>query len=185
MHDAQIVELYWNRDERAITESDSHYGAYCRRIAMNILSSYEDSEECVNDTWCRTWDNVPPQRPDSLAAFFGRIIRNLSISRYRASHAKKRFDGVAILLSELDDCVPSSMSVTQAVEGKVLTGIIDRWLDSLTKEDRVLFVRRYWYSDAINVLASECGVTQNQMAQRMMKLRRDLRTTLEKEGFDV
>ena len=185
MLDAQIVELYWNRDERAIAESDAHYGAYCRRIAMNILSSREDSEECVNDTWHRTWDNVPPQRPNSLAAFFGRIVRNLSISRYRKNHAMKRYDGITILLSELDDCIPAHGSVTQAVEGKLLTEIIDRWLARLLREDRVLFVRRYWNGEAIKSLAKECGVTQNQMAQRMMRLRRDLKSALEQEGYDL
>jgi len=185
MHDSQIVELYWNRDERAITESDNHYGRYCRHIAMNILSSYEDSEECVNDTWYRTWDNVPPQRPDSLAAFFGRIVRNLSISRYRANRAKKRFDGLTVLLSELDDCVPTSESVTLAVEGRLLTEIIDNWLEHLPKEDRVLFLRRYWFGEAVNALAKESGVTQNRMAQRMMRLRRDLKSALETEGFNV
>ena len=185
MQDSEIVELYWNRDERAIAESDSHYGAYCRHIAMNILSSREDSEECVNDTWHRTWDNVPPQRPSSLSAFFGRIVRNLSISRYRAYHAKKRFDGITILLSELDDCVPAHGSIAQATEGRLLTEIIDQWLAGLTKEDRVLFIRRYWFGEAVNALANECGVRQNQIAQRMLRLRRELKSALEQEGFDV
>ena len=185
MQDVQIIELYWNRDERAIAESNNHYGAYCRRIAMSILSSREDAEECVNDTWHRTWDSVPPQRPASLAAFFGRIIRNLSISRYRANHAKKRFDGITSLLSELDDCIPAHGSVTQEMEGKLLSEIIDRWLFRLPKDDRVLFIRRYWFGEAVTALAKECGVTQNQMAQRMMRLRRDLKSTLEQEGIEV
>ena len=185
MQDVQIIELYWIRDERAITESDRSYGAYCRKIAMNILCSHEDAEECVNDTWHRTWDSIPPQRPNSLAAFFGRIVRNLSISRFRANHAQKRFDGITILLSELDDCVPVDDSVTQEFEGKMLSETIDRWLAQLPKDDRVLFVRRYWFYDAINALAREYGCTQNQMAQRMMRLRKGLKSALEQEGIDL
>ena len=185
MQDAQIVELYWNRDERAISESDVHYGAYCRRIATNILTNNEDAEETVNDTWYRTWENVPPQRPASLSAFFGRIVRNLSISRYRANHAQKRYNGVTVLLSELDDCVPSNVSISQALEGKLLAETIDRWLTGIPADDRILFLRRYWFGDAVNVLAKECGVTQNQMAQRMLRLRRNLKSLLEQEGIDV
>jgi len=185
MQDEQIVALYWNRDEDAITESDRHYGAYCRRIAMNILSSHEDSEECVNDTWHRTWENVPPQKPNSLAAFFGRIVRNLSISRYRANRAKKRFDGITLLLSELDDCVPSHDSTERASEGRLISEAIDQWLSRLPKDDRVLFVRRYWFCEAVNTFAKEFGATQNQIAQRMLRLRRDLRSALEREGIYV
>ena len=185
MQDAQIVELYWNRDERAITESDIHYGAYCRRIAASILPSKEDAEECVNDTWHRTWNCVPPQRPNSLAAFFGRIIRNLSISRFRANRAQKRFGGLSVLLSELDECVPSNESVEREIEGKLLAEVVDSWLAGLLPDDRVLFLRRYWFGDAVNALAKECGATQNQMAQRMLRLRKDLKSKLEQEGFDV
>ena len=185
MQDTQIIELYWNRDESAITESDKYYGAYCRKIAMNILNNHEDAEECVSDTWFRTWENIPPQRPNILAAFFGRIIRNLSISRYRAGHAKKRYDGITILLSELDDCVPSKDSTAQAMEEKLLTETIDNWLALLPKDDRVLFLRRYWFGEAVNALAKECGITQNQMAQRMLRLRKDLKLTLEKEGIQA
>jgi RNA polymerase sigma-70 factor (ECF subfamily) len=185
MQDAAIIELYWNRDEQAISESDRQYGSYCRRIALNILKSHEDSEECVNDTWYRSWDNIPPQRPTSLAAFFGRIVRNLSISRYRANHAKKRFDGITLLLSELEDCVPSNASVTKAVDDRLLTDAIDNWLALLSKDDRVLFVRRYWLGDAVNTLAKENGCTQNQMAQRMLRLRKALKAALEQEGINV
>ena len=185
MQDSKIVELYWDRDERAIAESDTHYGVYCRHIAMNILSSREDSEECVTDTWYRTWNNVPPQKPTSLAAFFGRIVRNLSISRFRANRAKKRFDGMTVLLSELNDCIPSRESVTDSAEGNMLSGAIDRWLSGLEKDDRALFIRRYWFGEAVNVLSKECGVTQNQMAQRMLRLRKGLKQALEQEEIRV
>ena len=111
MEDAQIIEMYWLRDEGAIRETDSKYGAFCQRIAMNILGSFEDCEECVSDTYGRCWDTMPPQRPGSLRAYLGTIIRNLSISRYRASRAQKRFGGAEVLLSELSDCVPAPENI--------------------------------------------------------------------------
>jgi len=185
MTDVQIIDLYWNRDEDAIMQSDLKYGSYCRKIAYNILCSIEDTNECVNDTWFRTWENIPPQRPNSLSAFFGRIIRNLSISRYRANHAKKRYDGITTLLSELEDCIPSNISTEKTVELKLLTEIIEKWLTTLSKDDRALFLRRYWYGDAVKTLAKECGTSENQTAKRMFRLRNDLKTVLEQEGIDV
>jgi len=185
MTDIQIVDLYWNRDENAIAQSDLKYGSYCRKIAYNILCNIEDTNECVNDTWFRTWENIPPQRPDSLSAFFGRIIRNLSISRYRTNHAKKRYDGITTLLSELEDCIPSKSSTEKTVELKLLTEIIEKWLTNLSKDDRALFLRRYWYGDAVKNLAKECGTSENQMAKRMYRLRNDLKAVLEQEGIDV
>ena len=185
MTDGQIVDLYWDRDESAITHSDIKYGSYCRKIAFNILSNNEDADECVNDTWLRTWENVPPQKPDSLSAFFGRIIRNLSISRYRANRAKKRYDGITILLSELEDCVPAGNLTELKAESNLLTEMIEKWLARISKDDRVLFLRRYWFGDAVKALAKECGMTENQMAQRMLRLRKDLKSVLEQEGIDV
>ena len=181
MLDAEIVNLYWDRNELAIEMSDKHYGHFCRKIAMNILSSHEDSEECVNDTWYQTWETVPPQRPNSLAAYFGRITRNLSISRFRANRAKKRYDGITLLLSELEDCVPSHTTVEQDIEEKHLAEIISEWMAVLPADDRVLFMRRYWFGDEVKALAKECGVTQNQMAQRMLRLRKSLKAKLEQE----
>lgn len=120
--------------------------------------------------------------PDSLRAFLGRITRNLSVSRFRANRAEKRYTGMEQMLSELNDCVPSSDNVKQAIETEQLSGIISGWLDSLPADDCALFVRRYWHGDAVKTLAKECGVTQNQMAQRMLRLRKSLREALEAEG---
>jgi len=185
MTDTQIIDLYWSRDESAIMQSDVKYGAYCRKIAMNILSNFEDTEECVNDTWLNSWESIPPQKPESLSAYFGRIIRNLSISRFRTNRAKKRYDGITILLSELDDCVPSNNQTEKVIEGKILTEIIERWLTQLSKDDRVLFMRRYWFGDTIKTLANECGQTENHMAQKMFRLRNNLKLVLEQEGIIV
>lgn len=182
MEDSQIIKLYYNRNEQAITESDRKYGPLCRRISLNILSIKEDAEECVNDTWFAAWKRMPPDRPRALGAFFGRITRNLSISRWRACHAKKRYHGMDVLLSELDDCVPAVDNVEQAIDQKELTELLNAWLDSLKHDDYVLFVRRYWYGDAVNALASEWGLYPNQISQRLLRLRKKLKAYLEKEG---
>lgn len=183
MEDAGIIELYHARDERAITESDRKYGAFCRAVALNLLSVREDAEECVNDTWHAAWNRMPPALPQSLKAFLGRITRNLSISRFRAGHAQKRYDGMELLLSELDDCVPDAHGVEEAVEGQILSDLISCWLDRLSTDDRTLFLRRYWYGESVKELARLWSCTPNKMAQRMLVLRRDLKDYLEKEGI--
>lgn len=184
MEDPAIIELYWARDEDAITQTDRKYGPLCRSLAYNILSDREDSEECVNDTWHRAWDTMPPQRPDSLRAYLGRIVRNLSISRLRRRTARKRGSGLELMLSELSDCVPDPHSPEQETDARELAAIISRWLRTREQEERVLFVRRYWYGEAVSDLARQWGATPNQMAKRMFKLRQSLKQTLEQEGFE-
>ncbi len=185
MEDAQIIELYWQRDEDAIRCTDDKYGAFCHRIAMNILHSYQDSEECVNDTYGRCWDTMPPQRPRSLRAYLGTIIRNFSISRYRSAHAQKRFGGAEVLLSELEECVPAPESVQRTADANALGELISDWLEELETESRVLFIRRYWNGDAVKLLAEEAGVRPNVLTKRLHRLRDGLRRYLEKEGVTV
>ncbi|MCL2122427.1 MAG: RNA polymerase sigma factor [Clostridiales bacterium] len=185
MQDYQIVDLYWERDERAIKESEANYGKYCRSISINLLNNQEDAEECVNDTWLSAWNSIPPNRPTALSAFFGRIVRNLSISRFRANRAGKRYDGITVMLSELDDCVPSTVSVSETMENGQITQVIESWLNLQSKDDRALFIRRYWHGEAVVSLAKESNVTQNQMAQRMLRLRQSLKKALEKEEISL
>jgi len=182
--DLAIVELYHSRDERAIAESDKKYGALCRAIALRLLGFREDAEECVNDTWHAAWDTMPPERPQALGAFLGRITRNLSISRWRRDHAQKRYDGMQVLLSELEDCVPAPGTVEGALERQQLAQAISTWLDGLEREDRRLFIRRYWYGDPVKALAAERGMAANALSQRLLRLRKDLRAFLESEGVE-
>ena len=177
MEDVQIIDLYWLRDERAIGETDAKYGSFCHRIAMNILHSFQDSEECVSDAYGRCWDTMPPQRPESLRAYLGAILRNLSISRYRAAHAQKRFGGAEVLLSELADCVPSPDNVQRSVEAEELGELIARWLRKLEREDR--------NGDGVKELAEELGVRPNALTKRLLRLREALRRELEREGVSV
>lgn len=185
MEDIQIIDLYWQRNEQAIEETGKKYGNFCHRIAMNILHNFQDSEECVSDAYGRCWDTMPPQRPMSLRAYLGAILRNLSISRCRAAHAMKRFGGAELLLSELEDCIPSPDNVQRSVEAAELSGLIARWLRGLEREDRALFIRRYWNGDSVKELAGELGVRPNALTKRLLRLREALRRSLEKEGVCV
>ena len=181
MEDAQIVSLYWARSEDAIRETDAKYGAFCRALAGNILGSREDAEECVNDTWHHAWNAMPEERPSLLRAWLGRVVRNLAIDRWRGSRAQKRYDGMELLLSELEDCVPARETVEERIEAAELGRVISAWLAALPEDDAALFVRRYWNGDALNALARERGVASAKLAQRMYRLRLSLKTTLERE----
>ena len=185
MEDGAIVELYWQRNEQAITASDEKYGGLCRRLSRNILDSVQDAEECVNDTWHRAWMTMPPQRPASLRAYLARIARNLSIDRWRAMRSQKRGEGMEALVLELEDCVPAVQSAEAEFEAKETAAAIDRWLDTLSREDRMAFVRRYWYGERVDALAGQCGCTPKQMAGRLFRLRNGLRRALEREGVSL
>ena len=183
MEDAQIVSLYWARSEDAIRETDAKYGAFCRTLAGNILGVCEDAEECVNDAYHHAWRSMPEEQPSLLRAWLGKVVRNLALDRWRSSRAQKRYDGMELLLSELEDCVPARETVEESVEAAELGRIISAWLAALPEKDALLFVRRYWNGDALNVLAKERGVPPAKLAQRMYRLRLGLKTTLEKEGI--
>ncbi|MBR5381170.1 MAG: RNA polymerase sigma factor [Oscillospiraceae bacterium] len=185
MDDAAIIDLYFARSEDAIGETDRKYGVFCRCVAQSLLTLREDAEECVNDTYHAAWNAMPPERPASLKAFLGRITRNLAVARWRKSHAQKRFAGMDALLSELGDCLPSREDTEGAVERRALSDCLDKWLRALSPDERALFIRRYWYGDAVKELAKECGVGENGMAQRLRRLRARLKAALEEGGFTV
>lgn len=184
MDDKQIIQLYFDRDPAAIAETAQKYGTYCHRIASNLLSR-EDSEECVNDAYHSAWLHIPPDVPRSLKAFLGRIVRNLSISRFRANNAQKRSLGVDVLLSELEDCIPSAENVDDAIAARELSGLISSWLDTLSADDRALFVLRYWHGDAVSELAKKCGCTPNALSLRLRRLRQGLQHYLEAKGVSL
>lgn len=185
MEDERIIELFNARDESAIVESELKYGAYCRGIAQNLLGVREDAEECVSDTWHAAWESIPPERPRSLKTYLGRIVRNISISRWRREHAQKRFADMDVLLSELDECVPDGFDTEREVERRALGESISRWLDTLPERERALFVRRFWYGESVTELAREERCTPPQLTQRLRRLRLKLKAHLEKEGADL
>ena len=185
LQDEQIVGLYWNRDPDAIAQTDLKYGAFCMRIAKNILRDLSDAEECVNDTYLKVWDSIPPQRPSAFSAFLGRIIRNLALDRYRYYHAQKRQCQMETLLSELETCIPDAERVEDHLELQVLTAAISDFLQKLSKEKRIMFVQRYWYGESIQEIAKRFGTSEGQIKSALFRLRAGLRRTLEKEGILV
>ena len=185
MEDGNIIDLYFQRDQQAITETASKYGGYCCRVAENVLGCPEDTEEIVNDTWLSAWHDIPPSRPDCLRAYLGRLTRNLAISRYRLFHTKKRYAGMEALLSELEEVLPGGKDPEEEFENKELARLLRDWVDSLEAEESQLFVRRYWHGVPVKELAREAGITQNAMTQRLMRLRRSLRERLEHEGVEL
>lgn len=182
MEDKTIIQLYWARSSEAIPATDAKYGAQCRGLSARILQNSEDAEECVNDTWLRAWNTMPPQFPSSLRAYLLKIVRNLSIDRWRAERSQKRGGGAAELVLELEDCLPPAPSAEEVTEARAAVEVIDRWLDELEVEDRVIFLKRYWYGIAVKEIARQFSCTQSHMAKRLFRLRNSLRTTLEREG---
>ena len=184
MEDTKIIDLFWARQETAIVETDRKYGNYCRSIAMHILSNQEDTEECVNDTWMKAWECMPPQRPDILSAFLGKITRNLSISRYRMTHAKKRGSGeMDLLLNELEECLPSAQSVEQEVESRETAQAINRFLYGIERESRNIFIRRYFYADSVKEIAERFEISESKVKSQLFRMRNRLKEHLEKEGI--
>jgi len=186
MTDIEIIDLYWARSESAIYETAQQYNGFCTSISMNILNNRQDAEECVNDTFLRVWNAIPPQRPTVFSSFLGRITRNLSLDRYKARKAKKRSsDETALLLSELEDCIPSNKNVEDEVETRILEEAIDRFLTAAGKNDRVFFVRRYWFADSITEIAQRFSVTESKVKTSLFRTRQKLRIYLEKEGIMI
>lgn len=186
MEDREIVELYWRRDDRAVAETDAKYGPYCRAIAGRILETREDAEECVNDTWLRAWNAMPPRRPAVLSAFLGRITRNLSLSRYRAARRDKRGGGeTALALSELEECLPGGVEPEKAWDARRLAECLDAFLRGLPEEERALFLGRYWYLYSAAELARRFGLREGAVRTRLYRCRKRLRAYLEEEGITV
>ena len=174
MEDCDIIELYWQRDQSAIAETSEKYGGFLWSIAWNVLRSHGDAEECVNDTYLRTWNAIPPARPSAFRAWLGRITRNLSLDRWKQSRAEKRGgNGMEVLLGELDQCIPAPHGTEQALEDREIAGLISAFLRTLPQEPRLMFLRRYWYGQEVQALARAWGVSPNQMAKRLQRLRKD------------
>ena len=186
MEDSKIIDLYWARKEQALAETDEKYGSYCRTIARNILRNFEDTEECVSDTWLHAWNSMPPQRPGILSAFLGRITRNLSFDRCKYQQAAKRGGGaLPLALDELGECIPASGRVEHELEQKELAAAIDRFLRTLPEKDCNLFLRRYWYVDSISVIADRYGMKENTVKSILFRTREKLRKFLGEEGIAV
>ena len=182
MEDKSIIELYFQRDEKAITESQNKYGSYCRAVAHNILHSKEDTEECVNDTWLRSWNSMPPDKPNRLSVYFGRITRNLAIDRYRKQQSMKHGGGqIAICLDELSECIGESTSVEDTV---ALKDLLSKFLLSLPEKNRHIFLFRYWYMMPVSDIADHYEMTSDAVKMLLSRTRKKLEDYLKKEGSE-
>ena len=186
MEDGMIIDLYWARSQQAIAESEKKYGPYCHTIARRILDQEEDAEECVNDTWLRAWNAMPPQRPGILSAFFGKLTRNLSLDRWRRNKAAKRGgDQVEIAFHELEDCLPDFRRPDEELEAGETAALISAFLHRQSETDRALFVRRYFHLEQMNDLADRFGMSVGQVKSRLHRMRGKLKVELEREGVAV
>lgn len=183
MKDSEILDLYWARDERALTETQRTYGAYCHSIAWHILYDNEDADECVNDTWFRAWKAIPPGRPGKLALFLGTITRNISLDRWKGKRAEKRGGGVvAVALDELAECVPDGHDTEALIEAEELQRVLNSFLHTLSEKDCNVFLRRYWYAEEYSEIAERYGLKLNTVKTSLFRTRGRLKEYLQKEG---
>ena len=183
LDDRNIIELYMNRDERAIDETAEKYGAYCEKIAYNILSDKFDAEECVNDTYLRTWNSIPPTLPRTLSAFLAKITRNIAIDRYKTKHAEKRTN-VSISLDELSECV-GERDFSDQIEIAAIGSAISRFLYGESEMNRRIFVRRYFFEDSISDIANFYRISESKVKTSLHRTRERLAKFLEKEGVYI
>ena len=186
MQDQEIIELYFARNEQAIIESSDKYGYYCTSIALNILQNMQDAEECVNDTWLRAWDSIPPARPNYLQLYLGSITRHISLDRFRSQKAVKRGGGELVLaLDEVRDVIASDADVPTQVAEQEFSEIFNRFLWSLSERDCNVFLRRYYYLDPIALIAKRYGLSVSNVQKILSRTRAKLRAYLEKEGYAI
>ena len=180
MNDQEIIAMYFARDEQAIRETDARYGKTCMQVSMNILRSRPDAEECVNDTYLKTWDSIPPARPASLCAFVCRIVRNLSLNRLQELTAAKRRRDLTVSLEELEDCIPMPDEESSALAEELAV-----FLRTEGEIDRALFVGRYWFACGVEELARRTGLTKRAVHMRIFRTRERLRAYLTERGYSV
>lgn len=183
MDDKTIVALYWERSEAAIEQSAQKYGKYCYRIADNILHNHEDNEECVNDTWVRAWNAMPPERPTVLQAFLGKITRNLALDRYGFDHANKRGSETQQIADEYWQCIPDDSP--SLADQTTLHAAINGFLATLPDRTRIVFLQRYWYMCTVEQIAGETGLSPANVKVMLHRTRRSFKEYLEKEGIDI
>lgn len=183
MSDQAIIDLYWKRDQNAISETEKAYGNYCHTIAFNILTNREDAAECVNDTWFKAWQAIPPARPRYFSAWLAKITRNLSLQRLQSRNAQKRGGGQAeIVIHELDDVIANS-NPAENTEARELAAVISEYLLSLSQEKRLLFIGRYFYFHSIRELSRHVGLRENNINTLLYRIRQELKKYLQERGY--
>ncbi|MGM9660299.1 MAG: RNA polymerase sigma factor [Faecousia sp.] len=183
MKDHEIIDLFFERSEQAITELIDKYGAAIKNVASNILKDAQDVEECTNDTCLTVWNRIPPKRPKYLGAYSCRIARNICLNRYHANTAEKRNSFYDAALEELEETIPALSTVESEYDARELTQYLNRFLKGLSQDDRFLFLRRYWYGDGISQIAQAMGITPHAASVRLFRLRQKLQNYLQSEGM--
>ena len=186
MEDSAIVQLYWNRNETAISQTEQKYGTYLMKIAYNILEDREDSQESVNDTYLAAWNSIPPHKPGVLSTYLGKLTRRISIDLFRRKNSQKRGGGeYALALEELKDCVRGGTDPEQETQAKMLAQAIADFLENQSAQTRQVFVGRYYYMDPVKEIARYCRISESKTKILLYRARQALREHLEKEGFDL
>ena len=186
MEDAEIVDLYWQRDQQAIAETDKKYGAYFRGLALSVLGNEQDSEECVSDAYMKLWETIPPQKPAKLGAFTARIVRNIALNTLTRLSALKRGGGEGSTpFDEIAQCLPSAESTERTVESRELARVIERFLGTLGREKQLIFMKRYWYFESVSDIAREMDISESKVKMSLKRTRDRLREFLGKEGVEI
>ena len=184
IEDEKIIDLFFNRSEKAIQELDIKYGKVCHKLSYNILNNKQDAEECVNDAYLGAWNAIPPTRPNPLLSYIVKIVRNISLKIYWRKEAAKRSSHYTIALEEIEACIAAPNTVEAEIEAKELARIIEAFLDTLTTENRVIFMRRYWFSDSYKDIAEVVGLSEKNVSVRLTRIREKMKQYLiEREVF--
>lgn len=184
IEDRKIIELFFRRSEQAIRELDEKYGNVCRRLSHNIVNSRQDAEECVNDAYLGAWNTIPPVDPSPLLTYICKIVRNISLKTYWKKEASKRSSTYTIAMEEIEACIADPNTVETEIEVRELVRIIESFLDTLTAENRVIFMRRYWFSDSCKDIAQFVGLTEKNISVRLTRIRKKMKDYLaEREVF--
>ena len=184
MDDSKIIDLFYARSEQAIMELSTKYGAVCSKVAKNILNNSHDAEECVNDAYLGAWNAIPPAKPNPLLTYVCKIVRNISLKIYWRKEAAKRSSHYTIALEEIEACIADTHTVEAEIETRELARIIESFLDTLTTENRVIFMRRYWFSDSYKDIAEFVGLSEKNISVRLTRIREKMKQYLiEREVF--
>lgn len=185
MDDQKIIELFFARSEAGIKELDDKYGRYFRDLSYGILNNRQDAEECVNDAYIGVWNAIPPNTPNPLITFVCKIVRNISINRYNANKAQKIYSEYYVSLEELGDIITDNRTVADEIAEEELIRLIEEFLDMQTKENRVIFMRRYWFSDSYEMIEKRVGISKKTVSVRLTRMRKHLKAFLKERGIEV
>lgn len=178
MEDQEILELFFSRSEQAIRELDDKYGTVCHSLSYHILNNRQDAEECVSDAYLGMWNAIPPARPRPLLAYLCKVVRNLSVMRYHANRAAKRNGSFDVALEELEHCLAAQGAVEEHLEEQELIRMIESFLDTLSKENRVILMRRYWFGDSYGEIARRMGISEKNVSVKLTRIRKQIRRYL-------